>query len=349
MEITKVIYGIDISSESFTVSHGVLYQNTESKVSYTRTFNNNENGFKSFIKFTVSLEKKYISGNQTQLWFLMESTGVYYENLAYFLNNLGFNVSVVLANKMKNFSRTLTTKSKTDKIDSQTITTYGIEKQLQKWESPSADMKRLKELTREVNDLNKLINMSKNKLHAKHHSYKADASVIKRIKEHIKFLKKHIVQIKKEIGQLVKENKVFCEKIKNISVIKGVKTFTIASVVAETDEFKLIKNKRQLVSYAGLDIIQDQSGKSEKKTKLSKKGNSHIRKALYMPALSSIKHEKKLKLQYERQCKRYNWKDKKRAVMAVMRKLLILIYTLWKNDSVYDPEYYKKERICFQN
>ena len=66
MEITKVIYGIDISSESFTVSHGVLYQNTESKVSYTRTFNNNENGFKSFIKFTVSLEKKYISGNQTR-------------------------------------------------------------------------------------------------------------------------------------------------------------------------------------------------------------------------------------------------------------------------------------------
>lgn len=56
------------------------------------------------------------------------------------------------------------------------------------------------------------------------------------------------------------------------------------------------KNKRQLVSYAGLDIIQDQSEKLEKKTKLSKKGNSHIIKALYMPALSSIKYEKILKI-----------------------------------------------------
>lgn len=349
MEITKVIYGIDISSESFTVSNGVLYQNTQIKVSYTRTFKNNLSGFKNFIKFTRSLEKKYITGLQSQLWFVMESTGVYYEKLAYFLNDHKLNVSVVLANKMKNFSRTLTTKSKTDEIDSQTITIYGLEKQLQKWEAPSEDMKQLRELTREVNDLNKLLNINKNKLHAKQHSYRPDESVTKRIKEQIKFLKKHISQVKKEIEQLVKKDKRFYDKVKNISVIKGLKTFTIASVIAETDEFKTFKNKRQLVSYSGLDIIQEQSGKTEKKTKLSKKGNSHIRKALYMPALSSMVHDIKLKLLYQRLCKRYNWKNKKRAVMAVMRKLLILIYTLWKNDTMYDPEYYKKERMSFQN
>ncbi len=194
-----------------------------------------------------------------------------------------------------------------------------------------------------------MLSISKNRLHAKEHSYKPDASVIKRLTEQINFYKKQITQIKKQIEQLTKENKKIYEKIKNISVIKGLKTFSIASVVAETNEFKLIKNKRQLVSYAGLDIIRDQSGNREKKTRLSKKGNSHIRKALYMPALSSLMHEKKLRLHYERLCSRYNWKDKRRAIMAVMRKLLILIYTLWKNDSVYDPEYYKKERISFQN
>ena len=349
MEITKIIYGIDISSESFTVSHGILYQNTQTKVSYTRTFKNNIKGFKNFIKFTKALKKKYITGPQTQLWFVMESTGVYYEKLAYFLSDQEFNVSVILANKMKNFSRTLTTKSRTDEIDSQIITTYGLEKQLEKWEAPSESMKQLKELTREVNDLNKLVSISKNKLHAKQHSYKPEESVIRRLKEQIKFLKKHVAQIKKQIEELTKENERFYKKIKNISVLKGLKTFTIASVVAEANEFKAIRNKRQLVSYAGLDIIQDQSGKIEKKTKLSKKGNSHIRKALYMPALSSMVHETKLKLLYQRLCKRYNWKDKKRAVVAVMRKLLILIYTLWKNDTAYDPQYYKKEKISFQN
>ena len=104
----------------------------------------------------------------------METTGVYYEKIAYFLNDSKYNVSVVLANKMKNFGKTLTTKSKTDKIDSRTITTYGLEKQLLKWESPSEEMKQLKDLTREVNDLNKLVTMCKNKLHAKQHSYMPD-------------------------------------------------------------------------------------------------------------------------------------------------------------------------------
>jgi len=35
--------------------------------------------------------------------------------------------------------------------------------------------------------------------------------------------------------------------------------------------------------------------------------------------------------------------------MAITRKILILIYTLWKNDEAYDPEYYKNERIALQN
>lgn len=343
MEITKIIYGIDISSESFTVSQGVLYKNMERKISYTRSFKNNIKGFKDFTKFAKAINNKYTTGSDTQLWFVMESTGVYYENLAYFLNDTGFNVSVVLANKMKNFSKTLSTKSKTDEIDSRTITTYGIEKLLEKWEAPAENMKKLKELTREVNELNKLIGINKNRLHAKLHSHNPDSSVIKRLKDHIKFLMKQISGVKKQITELVKEDKKFYQKIKNISVVKGLKTFTIACVVSEMDEFKMTKNKRQLVSYAGLDLIHDQSGKREGKRKISKHGNSHIRRALYMPALSSIRHEKKLKLLYERMCKRYNCKDKKRAVIAVMRKLLILIYTLWKNDTVYDPEYYKKE------
>ena len=62
-----------------------------------------------------------------------------------------------------------------------------------------------------------------------------------------------------------------------------------------------------------------------------------------MPALSAIRFEPKLKLHYLRLCKRYNWKDKKKAVVAIMRKLLILIYSLWKNDTVYDPNYNCKQ------
>ncbi len=333
-------YGIDVSSESFTVSQGVLFANTKNEISHTCSFTIDVKGFKSFLKYVNSLNKKYQSNAGIQPWFVMETTGVYYEKLAHFLNDKGFNVSVVLANKMKAFCRVVSPKSRTDEIDSRTIALYGLERQLQKWDPPSEFISCLKELSREANDLNEQVAMIKNRLHAKKHSHKPDQLVIKRLKDQITFLKKQNAQVKKQINDVVKTNKAFSEKVKKITLVKGLREYTVVSVVAEMNEFKHADNKRQVVSYAGLDLKIDQSGKKDSKRRISKQGNSNIRRALYMPALSSKKHEKKLKLLYDRLCQRYNFKDKKRAIVAVMRKLLILIYTLWKNDTAYDPDYY---------
>lgn len=57
MEISKIIYGIDIASESFTVSNGVLYQDFQSNVSFTRTFKNNINGFKVLLSIQNHFKK----------------------------------------------------------------------------------------------------------------------------------------------------------------------------------------------------------------------------------------------------------------------------------------------------
>ncbi|SEM47695.1 transposase, partial [Olivibacter domesticus] len=68
-------------------------------------------------------------------------------------------------------------------------------------------------------------------------------------------------------------------------------------------------------------------------SKISKKGNSFIRKALYMPALAASRYNKDLKVFYERIIDRKP--AKKIGITAVARKLLILIYILWKNDQEY--------------
>jgi transposase len=82
-----------------------------------------------------------------------------------------------------------------------------------------------------------------------------------------------------------------------------------------------------------LDVRQNQSGKKEGKSKISKQGNNFIRHALYMPALSSSLHNADLKVFYNRV--NMNKPSKKVGVTAVARKLLVLMYTLWKNDSEY--------------
>jgi transposase len=74
------------------------------------TVNNNIKGFKELILFA----KKNRGNSNAPLYFVMEATGVYYEDLAYFLSDKKYQVAVILPNKTKNFSKTLSIKSKTD-------------------------------------------------------------------------------------------------------------------------------------------------------------------------------------------------------------------------------------------
>ena len=143
--------------------------------------------------------------------------------------------------------------------------------------------------------------------------------------------------IKKEIARLVKLDKELSSKIKNIETVNGLGFATIITVLVETNGFLLFKNIRQLVSYAGLDVIENESGKHKGKTKISKKGNARIRTALFMPAMSAVQRNKNLKTFYERIIKGQT--AKKQGIIAVMRKLLILIYTLWNKNEEYIEDY----------
>jgi len=76
---------------------------------------------------------------------------------------------------------------------------------------------------------------------------------------------------------------------------------TVATEIAETNGFTLFNNMRQLTSFAGYDIVEKQSGKTSGKTRISKRGNSHIRRALHMPSFCAVKHDpQKFGLFYER-------------------------------------------------
>ena len=120
---------------------------------------------------------------------------MYYENLAYYLNDKGLNVHVALANKVKSFIKTLENKSKNDELDSIAIAQYGLEKQLLKWMPPSPEMKELKELSRELSALKGMRTVAKNQSHAKNKAYEINNSSIKRIKELIRYLNKQIKKV----------------------------------------------------------------------------------------------------------------------------------------------------------
>ena len=129
-----------------------------------------------------------------------------------------------------------------------------------------------------------------------------------------------------------------------ICSIPGIGLLTAATVLAETNGFELIRNKRQLASYAGFDVKEKQSGTSVKgKPSISKRGNKYLRKAMHLPALSAIRHDERFKAIFARIVSKHGIKMK--AAVAVQRKLLEMIYTISKNQVPYNKNYLKELKL----
>lgn len=336
MEVLRQNVGIDMAKDSFVATFTVLLKGQIVNHKRTKKFQNNINGFEEFYNWCKKLQEKITAVN-----FTMEATGIYYECLAYYLFEKKLTVHVLLPNKAKKFAESLNIKSKTDKIDSKILGQMGAERVLEKWELSSKIYRRLRTLTRERQQIVEVRTMVKNQLHAEKHSGDPIKTTLTRMKNHIKYLSNKIEVIEKEITNLVSKDDFISEKVKKITTTPGLSFITVVTVIAETQGFSNISSIKQLISYAGYDVRIRESGKWKGKSRISKKGNSHIRRALYMPSLSAIQHSKTYGAFYER------LKEKKEikliAITAVQRKLLGLIYILWKNDTEY-IEYYEMKK-----
>jgi transposase len=330
MKTIKQVIGIDVSKDTFHVCFGGIDEGQSIKVLKQSSFTNNEKGFKQLLTW----KQKGIDPD-IPFSYVMEATGVYYENLAYFLSEKGECLSVLLPNKSKNFAKSLDIKTKTDKVDAAMLCRIGLERVLPAWKIPTVLMKQIKSLCREYKSLKVSGSKIKVRLHAYKHSYKPEKSTISRLKQQLSLLEKQILKVEKEIRAYISKDESLQKRVDNIGQVKGLRLITIITVIAETNGFASITNAKQLTSYSGLDITMNQSGQFYGRTKISKKGNSHIRSALYLPALSAVRSNIRLKQFYETIMEKH--KCGKVGIVAVARKMLVLIYTLWKKDTIYDP------------
>ncbi len=332
--MSKLIIGIDISMNDFYACIKVKAEDNSIKIKGTRSFENTDQGFKNFLTWALKQKKD----NSWSVSFVMEATGVYYENLAYYLHSQNQKVAVVLANKIKNYIKSLNVKTKTDKVDAKTIASFGIERELDNWEPMSPMYKTLRDLCRELLSLKKEKQRAQSQLHALEKAHEKLHTVIRLKREQIAFFEKAIDLIRKDIKITVKKDPVLEDKIRKLETIPGLGYETVVILVSETNGFTLFKNIRQVISYAGMDVTHNESGMYKGKTRISKRGNSRIRQALYMPSLSACKANEPIKKLYERIHDR-NPDTKRKGIVAGMRKLLTISYVLWKKDEEYDSQY----------
>ena len=337
----KQCIGIDCAQDELVCSFGIMNENFDERIISNTKFKNNPTGFEKLLKWNQKL-----SGPEVEVSFVIEATGVYHERVAVYLFENKCKISVVLPNKIKAFAGTLKVKTVNDKECAKIIAQFGLEKKLELWQPPHEVFNEMRQLTRERDQLITEQTMKKNQLHAETSGAWPNKGSIKRIKQVLLILKKQIKEIEKEIRDLIGSNSWLNEKIKKLCSIKGVGTLTAATVVGETNGFNLIRNKSQLVSYAGLDVIEKESGTSVRgKPRISKRGNKYLRKCLHFPALSSVKHYAHSKNLYKRIVSKSGIKMK--GAVAVQRKILVLMYVLWKKDEFFNPDYHliKKEEL----
>lgn len=335
--ILKQCLGIDVSKLTLSPSLGRLTDDLAKSFESHKDISNDISGYKllsKWLKLKVDTNVPFI--------IVMEATGVYHQHVANYLYEQGFDVCIMQSGRVKRYAQSLSQRSKTDALDSKMLSMLGLERTIELWKPPSSSLQQLKALSRERSTLLKDRTVETNRQGAIASGVTSNAKATRRHKARLKLIDLQIASIEEEMRSLIAKDHALESKIEYLESIPGVSFITAASIVGETLGFESITNGKQLASYAGYDVVLRESGNFKGKTKISKKGNSHIRAALHMPSLTCVRCNPTLKVFYNRL--KPNKAKPLVALIAVQRKLLILMFTLWKNQVYYDPNFEKKKQ-----
>ncbi|MBA5249762.1 MAG: IS110 family transposase [Gammaproteobacteria bacterium] len=320
--------GIDVSKATIDC----VFISNDKK--YHRKISNDVKGFGVLIKWI----KPYCTLDKTL--FCMEATGVYHLALAKFLFNLETHIIVANPIKTHHFAKLNMSRNKTDKSDALLIAMYSDYLlhndtwQQSLWQPKAPEFEDLQFLVTRLDQLNGQRFSEKNRL-----DIATNKMIIKSIKQVIKYLDKQIDALTKNIDDLVKSNETLNKNVELLKTINGIGAKTAWSILAYTGDMSNFNNANQITSFAGLNPQQKQSGTSVNSTSLSKMGHRKLRKTLFMPALVAIRFNPVLKAFYEQLLAR--GKAKMVAVVAVMRKLLVLCFGVLKSGLAFDVNYRK--------
>ncbi len=333
--LLRYCVGIDVSKDTLQVCISVIDTSGKITIKGSGKINNKITAFDSFLTWIGN----HCKDKTLPIRFVMESTGVYHEQLAWYLFQKDLMVSVVLPNKAKHYMKSIGNKSKNDSIDARGLAQMGLEQSLMLWQPLSKNIYDLRMLTRHHQCLQELKNQSENQKHAILHSRTVDDFVLNHLQKLIALYDKQVQEVNQQIIKLLETDPILKEKIDNLCQIKGLGLLSVCTIVAETNGFTNFENICQVVSFAGYDVVENQSGKRTGKTRISKKGNSRIRRILHLPAFNAVRFgEPSCQVLFDRVFERTQIKMK--GYVAVQKKLLTLCYAIWKNNTKYDKNYY---------
>lgn len=312
------VVGIDVSKADF---HACLIDGATQRL---KSFPNGPSGYRQLLKWLKNRKT-------TSMHACMEATGAYWRGLATALNDADLKVSVVNPNRTVMFARSQLRRTKTDAVDAQMIAEFCKTQRPERWTPPPQEILEL----RGFQSYRAQLVLQRTALKQLAAQVGMNAALQRVHREQVDSLNLTIQELEQQMQALVTRHASLKRQVEVVRSIPGFGFLTAVAVVSRLP-MERIRNAKAAAAYVGLTPAERQSGTSVKgKPRICKTGNAELRRDLYMPALAAIRCNASLAAFADRL--KGKGKPSKVVITAVMRKLIVLAYTLLKGEISYDP------------
>ncbi len=274
-------------------------------------------------------------GATEQTLVVCESSGGWEDVLVDMLHEAKVNVAVVNPRQVRDFAKGHGFLEKTDQIDAKVLRLFGEQVKVNLTRPRSEHEKRLRALSRRrVQLLEMIVQESNRKILCR------DKATCEFIDQSIATLKNQLKTIEKALEKFVKELEKESPSVGIIASVPGVGLITTATLYCELPELGKI-SRTKLAKLVGVAPMAKQSGKSDGKRPV-RGGRSTVRRVLYMASLVGTQKNPVIRNFYLKLVQK--GKPKKLALIACMRKLLLMIHDMVRNQQAWDPEKKARDR-----
>jgi transposase len=290
-------------------------------------FDNDATGHKRLVRWLTK------AGRPVRV--VLESTGTYSLDVALALHRT-CGVAVMVANPraIKQFTGALMQRSKTDLTAAVALRDYAIRMPFVAWTPPAAHVLEVRAIARRIAALVVERTRERNRLHALHATAEASEVVTNDIEVNVRHLERRMELLSAQALAVIGAHAALQARFDLLVSVPGIAAHSAVQLLPELLVLPDTMTVRQWVAHAGLDPRAHQSGSSvDKPARISKVGNAHIRRALYMPALVAVQHNPHVHAFFEKLVAR--GKTPLQAYVAVMRKLLHAIYGMFTTQTTF--------------
>jgi transposase len=258
---------------------------------------------------------------------IAEATGGYEAKAIRYLHQNDFSCAVVNPRQVRDFAKALGRLAKTDQIDAEVLARFGKAMQPNANRAIAEEEQVLKETQQRRRQLVDMITREKNRY------AQASGDIRKEVKKTIDFLEKQLKKVGEKLRAQVNDNEALRSKVGLLKSVQGIGEVIATALVIDLPELGQVTGK-EIAALVGVAPLNRDSGTMRGRRGIWG-GRANMRTALYMGAVVAVRHNPILKAFYTRLCSA--GKKKKVALIACVRKLLVILNTMVKTNSLWKP------------